>query len=153
MLGATGEGKSTLISYLCRKNSGDIKTNFNGFKWKIEHSGDYLPEIGNRNISCTSIPDIFQSKDGLVFLDPPGFFDTNGVTNEILNAFCISKMFKVNNNVRMLILVDVASLKAGRGGQFVKAIKRIHALFPHEYRTITKSCMFVLTKVDSLEMI
>ena len=61
----------------------------------------------------------------LILYDPPGFFDTKGVHQEILNSYCNAKMFKVGIKAKIVIMVEISTLQSARGGAFVNVTKRL----------------------------
>lgn len=63
-----------------------------------------FPQIGNTNVSCTTIPQYY-SYGSLTFYDPPGFMDSKGVNQEILNAFANSKMFRPGMRAKICIVI------------------------------------------------
>jgi len=75
MVGATGSGKSTIISILQGAPLKFLKVG--GGKWKIDHedhSGKY-PKIGHDKESCTTLPDVYEGGKK-VYIDLAGWFDT-----------------------------------------------------------------------------
>lgn len=127
MLGLTGSGKSTFISYSCgAKPTYTIK---NG-RYLIENNDENsFPKIGNTHISCTTIPRLYTSPEGTVFYDPPGFLDTRGNTQEIINAYCNAKMFRLGSKAKIIIVVEASSLLSARGRAFVDGTLRLRELF------------------------
>lgn len=76
--------------------------------------------IGNTNESCTVIPSIYESKDkDFIFYDPPGFLDTKGAKQEILNSFANAKMFKKGSKAKIILVVEQGSIYSARGGPLV----------------------------------
>lgn len=72
--------------------------------WKLSHGDPKCPEIGNTNESCTVIPSIYEMGD-LTLYDPPGFLDTKGVLQEILNSYANAKMFRRGAKAKIIMMV------------------------------------------------
>ncbi len=70
----------------------------------LSHGNPKCPKIGNTNESCTVIPSIYEL-EGMTFYDPPGFLDTKGVTQEILNSYSNAKMFGRGSKAKIIMMV------------------------------------------------
>lgn len=146
MLGLTGSGKSTFISCYCGANLTFTKKHG---KYRIENDDENkFPKIGNTNLSCTTIPSLYTSPEGTVFYDPPGFLDTRGITQEIINAYCNAKMFRLGSKAKIIIVVEVSSLLSARGGAFVDVALRLRELFANEFIQVINSCFLLVSKVN-----
>lgn len=117
-------------------------------QYTIRHNDPQkFPEIGNTNESCTEITSLFPLTKDLVLFDPPGFLDTKGVHQEILNSYCNARMFKVGIKAKIVIMVEISSLLSSRGGSFVQVTQRLRELFQNDFRQIINSCVLVISKV------
>ena len=86
--------------------------------------------------------------DGKVFCDSPGYKDTKGVHQEILNSYCNARMIRVGCRAKILLVVEVSSLKSARGGNFVELAQLLAKLFQNDFRQIIYSSFLVITKVQ-----
>lgn len=101
-----------------------------GAKYKISH-GDttgLYPAIGHGGRSCTSVPAIFEA-NGESFVDLTGWFDTGSSNQEIINAFSNSTIFKKGKEVKIVIVADISSIMAHRGGILVEIVHRLSEFF------------------------
>ena len=147
--GLTGSGKSTLISTAC----GAALTFTQTFgMYTINHNNNAkYPEIGNTFESCTTIPSLYTSQEGLVFYDPPGFLDTKGVYQEILNSYCNAKMFRIGCKARIVMVVEISSLLSAKGGGLVEVAQRFRELFKNDFRQLVHSCLLVVSKINKTD--
>ena len=88
MLGVTGSGKSSLISFLNGAKFTVKKVNTN-YHMDVEAPTNKHPKIGNSAESCTYIPGIFGD-----YIDSAGFLDSNGPIREIINSYATMKLFE-----------------------------------------------------------
>ena len=93
LLGHTKHGKSTLTNYLCgRKIVCTGGSSRRDFDLKVSDGSGLL--IGNDRISLTAQPESITDLETLFFYwDSPGFYDTRGLRQEIMNGFYIQKLF------------------------------------------------------------
>lgn len=84
----------------------------------------------------------------MVLYDPPGFLDTKGARQEILNSYCNAKMFRVGTKAKIIILVELSSLMSGRGGAFADVAVRLRQLFGRDFRHVIEACVLVVSKVN-----
>lgn len=97
-----------------------------GAKYIINHgdnSGKY-PKIGNEMESCTSIPAIYTA-NGESFVDLTGWFQTRTANQEIINAYNNSAIFKKGKKVKIVIVAEISSIIALRGGILVEIVHRL----------------------------
>ena len=143
--GATGAGKSSLLSYLIDFSKLEFESD--GIGYNLKHpTSTLMPVIGNTNNSETEIPACYR-KPGMDFIDLPGIFDTKGTIQEIINAFSNSLIFKRNNTFKFVIVVELSSLQERRGSTFVDVISRMEALLGSDFPHIAESCSLVISKV------
>jgi hypothetical protein len=128
VVGLTGSAKSTLLAYLGEANI-TWSRNKNG-NYILSHNRPDLPVIGNQLESCTDIPTLFKfPNQTLFFYDSPGFLETRGAMQEILNSYCNAKMFKLGSKAKIVIMVEFYTLKSARGTSLVDVAKRLRELF------------------------
>ena len=59
--------------------------------------------IGHTGASATTVPNILKDLNEDIYLvDLPGFDDTRGITQEIINGLYIYRVFKTHKNVKIL---------------------------------------------------
>ena len=59
-------------------------------------------------------------------------------------------MFKVGSKVKIIIVVEISSLLAARGGTFVDVTLRLRELFQNDFEQIVHSCFLVVSKVHPM---
>ena len=78
-----------------------------------------LMKIGHTNMSMTFTPDVKPAAHAFgantVYMDCPGFLDNRGAEINIANAINIKATLAVAASVRVIVLINDASLKADRG--------------------------------------
>lgn len=84
----------------------------------------------------------------MVLYDPPGFLDTKGVKQEILNSYANAKMFRKGSKAKIIMMVETGSLYSGRGGPLVDLTKRLRELFQNDFRQIINSCGLIISKIN-----
>ena len=91
VLGNTGVGKSTLIHYLSNNNLTVVKNRFK-FTFEAKTTLDKIT-IGQSSNSQTSAPNKWIDAQNTIFLDCPGFNDTYGAEQDLINSIFIQKIF------------------------------------------------------------
>ena len=86
-----------------------------------------------------------------MFFDPPGFLDTKGVEQEILNAYSNSKMFTVGRKAKIVIVLGYGSLIELRGQQLIEIARRLRDLLNQNFHVITNACLLIVPKTDDDE--
>lgn len=59
-------------------------------------------------------------------------------------------MFRIGNKVKVIIVIDINTLKGKRHLDFISTLDKIWKMFDHD-KNILPSCLIVLTKVDTRE--
>ena len=86
--------------------------------------------------------------EGMYIVDPAGFLDTKGVTQEIINSYANAKMFQKYGRVKILIVIEQSSLFSARGGSLVDVAKRLKEFFPKDFKKLINSVMMVVSKIN-----
>lgn len=145
VIGPTGSGKSCLINLLAGKKFTADKIKNKGYFIKPD---EILPgfSISHKNAVGTIDPHPW-IHNGVAYWDYPGFGDTRGPSADILNAFCLKKLFQ--KNIKVLLVTEESNLKSGRDSGFLKVFKEVADLLPEEQ--IKKSVSFVVTKAVDMD--
>ncbi|OMJ75491.1 hypothetical protein SteCoe_25340 [Stentor coeruleus] len=127
-IGNTGSGKSTLINYLCNIEL-TVSNNDNII---LKNSSDYhAMKIGCSSSSQTSSPQFVQYGD-ILHYDFPGFGDTRGETQNLINGCFIKNVIEGAKFSRLIIVISIDEIIAQRGMIFKNLIKTIALLIPNQ---------------------
>lgn len=102
MIGDTGVGKSTIMSFL---NGSKLVVKYDGLKPTLDNPGQSKIKIGHEKYSETSIPTKVVI-DKMAFYDCPGFKDNKGEEYEISNSFFVQRLLDLYKNVKLVLVVD-----------------------------------------------
>lgn len=122
LIGNTGAGKSSISLALANEQLTISKGNGN----KIILEGKGIQSGGK---SCTRQPSVFyDSVNQLILCDCPGFEDTGGVDQEIINSFIIDYLFQAKpnsmNRFKILIVASISEIATSRGQIISSSISR-----------------------------
>ena len=134
VIGNTGAGKSTTVNYLvgCEMiEKSPRELGIKGISKLVVVKGtkdggkkDEVMRIGHEKVSQTFVPEVTTDPDtGKTYIDCPGFLDNRGAEINIANAINVKTTISTANSVRMLILINFASLKADRGRGLTDMLK------------------------------
>lgn len=114
LLGGTGSGKSTFMHVITGRKLIVQETEHGKLILKAKEEWD-LFKIGHGIHSETTVPGIYPDLErNIIFCDCPGFFDTNGPMQEIVNIFTIVALLNSIEKVKIILLVtpkDATSLR------------------------------------------
>ncbi|WP_009630070.1 GTPase [Synechocystis sp. PCC 7509] len=143
VVGNSGTGKSTLISYL----AGDdlVAKTING-KLIIDNNTTSDIEIGHGLESKTFFP---QFKDilGTIYCDMPGFGDTRGIVEEIAKAIFMKKVSDYINNVKILVTIAYSDIDARAEG--LRSLIKNLSSFIRNINDFDNGINIIVTKVDN----
>jgi len=150
LLGVTGSGKTTLVHALAGKRLVTRELSSGVTALEVSDS-QKLPgfAIGHRVTSSTLVPTPWQDRSaGLCYWDCPGFMDTRGPEQDIINAFAMDQLFEAPSKIKTLLVVQSSELTDSRGRDVFARFDRLAKLLPvpeHLY----KSTALVITKTSS----
>ncbi len=134
-IGVTGAGKSTIINGITNKTlifkeikekKEEYGMTFYDTKQVIDVEEKSNIKIGHDLKSETTVPNFVNYKE-VNYMDCPGFEDSRGSIEEIVNSFFVNFLFK--NNVKLLIIVPISMVKAKRHqkqlGDLIKKLRQI----------------------------
>lgn len=150
VLGPTGSGKSTLVTYLAGISL-QIGQKLSGQKTLIAQG--QLPgiEIGDGALAQTKVPAAWvDTTNDVVYWDCPGFLDTEGPAQEISNAAMIHKIVynetrRSSDPVKILFVVPHDYINDEEGTYFYNQLTRVTGMFPDEQ--LGRSLYLVITQV------
>lgn len=144
ILGPTGSGKSSLLCCLINKYIQVVLGK--GKKALLKGEG-----IGFGGKSFTKMPNIqVDLNNELIFCDCPGFKDTEGLEQEIINSFAIDYLFSTegsNNQIKIVLVVSVYDLMATRQVHFLETLEQLNEMFPR-INEMKKYIDLIITKED-----
>lgn len=92
VIGDTGSGKSTIISFL---SGCQLVIRYDGLKPTLDNVGHAPTKIGHDKYSETSVPKKIMI-DGTALYDCPGFNDNKGEEYEISNSFFVQRLLDLH---------------------------------------------------------
>ena len=157
VVGKTGTGKSTLIQGIAGKAFTKKSFSCGGavskdvFEAKDPVSGF---EIGHAKVSMTKHVKTFVRKEGsddeVVYLDTPGFEDTDGEEIDIATSVMLGQVAKKSRTLRFVMMINYVSLLEDRGGA-MRSILKFMRNFVRDFDREKKSFMFLFTHADEIK--
>jgi predicted GTPase len=142
-LGNTGSGKSTTVNVL-----GKIPMVLDVLKTRFLLQDDAKPgmRMDDAIKSTTRYPAFLRRPDSEILLfDFPGFKDSEGANEDIINAALIKSLLENARTVKAVVVTSEAEVDAIKGGSFKELIKSMR-LFPEEFRK--ESLLLVFNKMS-----
>ena len=147
VLGVTGAGKSTLLHGLAGKRL--LVNEDSGGTASIEVArGEMLPGFDVRGgaASVTTIPGgWYDEANNLVFWDCPGFGDSRGANQDIVNAFAIDVILQAPAKVKILLVAQQSEITDSRMIHLMKRFEKLGKTFENS-RDLEDSVSLVVTK-------
>lgn len=149
LLGETGAGKSTLANIMCGRN---VEVVFYEKLGKLviatnESNDQDIFRIAHGAQSETRIPN--KSKVGdVVIYDCPGFSDSEGGVQEIVNAFYVQRLFENATYARCVLVVSASDITEKRGKDFVEVVEHLVKVF-NDIGKFENSMSLVMTHAPS----
>lgn len=143
VVGNSGTGKSTLISYLAGDNL--VVRKING-KLTVDNNTQDDIEIGHGLESKTFFPR-FKDICGTVYCDMPGFGDTRGIIEEISKAIFMKEVADYVTEVKILVTIAYSDIDA-RGHELRSLVTNLSRFIP-DINSFHDGIDVVITKVES----
>ncbi len=141
VLGNTGSGKSTMVNVLA------------GSTMKVDCDGYFTPEFEQERVrvrkdgsTTTKFPELVLSTSVGDLCDLPGFQDSDGAVDDLLNAVFMREVLTRARSVRALILTTQDELMAVRANPFRKLSGFMNLFQNKEFRD--SSCYLIANKVE-----
>lgn len=152
VVGLTGSGKSTLVHALASKQL-TVSISEHGDAWEMNVPVDELIPgyaIGHGLGSVTSTPCSWHDPtSNLVYWDCPGFLDSRGVTQEIINSFAIDQLLKPPSRIKILLAMQESDFQNGRGSGALDRIEKLIGIIPDIEQLKQSLCFVVTRKMDT----
>lgn len=147
ILGTTGSGKSTLAHGLAGRplEGSSVKK---GRRVITIADDAELPgfTIGHGLASETSIPNVWHDKEtNLIYCDCPGFMDSRGPEQEIVNAFAIDQLFTTGGRIKILLTIEESEFESVRGNGVIFRLNKLLGLVPR-IEQLKQALVLVVTK-------
>lgn len=146
LLGITGSGKTSLVHALAGRT---LKVKRGGGCMLLEaERGQELPNlsIGHSAVSQTNVPVFWNDRTvGLSYWDCPGFTDTRGPEQDIMNAFAIDQIFEAPSRVKSLLVIQQSELVDSRGKGAFDRFDKLMRVLPIQEQ-LYQSVVLVVTK-------
>jgi hypothetical protein len=147
--GQTGSGKSSILSFAAGMKMiwktnvyvEDENQNINIAGWKYANF-----KIGHDCVSQTKYLNTVNIDD-LVYVDGPGFYDTDGPTTDLVNIACMSSLIKSCKSIVPVLVIDWPMVKNKRGGDFRSFLSFFSNLFSNKSAVLGQSLITIFTKV------
>jgi len=166
VVGKTGTGKSTLIQAIAgrtlqetKHTCGIVRGNEITVDKIVYEAVDPLVgfEIGHgktsktASIGCYDAPPCVDKAEGagLLYVDSPGFEDTNGQEADIATSVMLSEVAKRCRSLRFVIMISYVSLLEDRGGA-MRSVLRLIRSFAKDFYEEKKSFMFLFTHSNEI---
>ena len=146
VLGTTGSGKSTLVHGLAGRplEANSAKKG----RRTLDVKGDPLDgfSIGHGLGSETQVPNIWYDKQSnLIYCDCPGFMDSRGVGQEIVNAFAIDQLFASPSRIKILFAIQESDFEGARGMEAIDRLNKLLTLVPNVGQ-LNQALILMMTK-------
>ena len=133
LLGKSGVGKSTLANALCGHVMNGKEDSFNHVLELSHQNATNIFAMNSAAESETSKPQhVFLEKHNLVLWDLPGFFDSRGDQQKILNEFAIDQMFERPSKIKCILMLSESDLREIKLNTIIATLDKMLAIIPSE---------------------
>ena len=151
-LGPTGVGKSTLLNLLFGVPLKAVASDRADLPIVAKPGSELLFNASASFVSETSVPqreDLPYGAGGAItFVDCPGFGDTRGLRQEIVNAFCVKGLFPKIEKAKILVVIPESAVEtAGRGASIKSLVEDLHNILGDFTGTKMNSVAVIFTNV------
>ncbi|XP_043466805.1 uncharacterized protein LOC122501425 isoform X1 [Leptopilina heterotoma] len=149
-IGTARSGKSTLINYLIRNKLKGVRK-YLEFVLEKNDSNSIGPEIGSESESVTTEPSKWISThfSNLAIWDTPGFGDTRGVKQDIINSYYIYNLVKSVQSLKFIVVVDFANINTDNTNSFLELLNNLEIFIGNRFQDFFKSISVIFSKVPS----
>lgn len=164
VIGKTGTGKSTLMQAIAGRKLQEAEhvssfiqqgSTVDTAAKVVYEAVDPLPgfEIGHAKMSKTAHIGCYTHNPGdsrpLLFIDSPGFEDTNGHEADIATSIMLSQVAKRCRSLRFVIMISYVSLLEDRGGA-MRSVLRLIRSFAKDFEKEKQSFLFLFTHSNEI---
>ena len=144
IIGKTGSGKSS-IARCMTKNDVVIKEEKGR---KIVLKGIGIQSGFQSYTKCPSI--LIDYNTRTIYCDCPGFDDTDGYIQEIINSFIINYLLEISTNkkYKILLVISESEFNCGRGQPVSETFDRLSKMFPNR-KDLEKGLGLIITKGEN----
>jgi GTPase Era involved in 16S rRNA processing len=156
VVGKTGVGKSLFMQGIAGKQIIEVANEADCMGETVCHNVfkavDPLTgfEVGHdkasktRAVNCLVRHAVGKKGENVVYVDSPGWDDTSGPEVDIATSVMFSKIIAAARSVRLVVLINYASLLEDRGGAMRAVLKLAHT-FVADFEKDKRSFMFLFT--------
>lgn len=148
LIGATGSGKTTLLNCLHDKEALEAVRNAGERTYKLKKNQG-IGEVVAGGLSGTTQQGFYKINDEW-YCDCPGFGDTRGPFQDLLNSYAIYKLFSNVNNIRVVCIAAYPHLQ-DRREKFITLINQVSGIFQDGLDDLFPHVSFIRTKIPSGE--
>lgn len=64
-----------------------------------------------------------EHQDNVILWDTPGFADTKGITQVLINTYFITRLFKIEEKIKLIFTINFLDLKEDqKGSKFIRVV-------------------------------
>ena len=145
VMGFTGAGKSMLVNALVGNALKVVQLEDKA----VVEAVSPLPElkIGHTlNSETTMLGRHRDAANKLAFWDCPGFFDSRGAVQDIVNGFAIDQLLQGNCRIKVLLVIEECDVTKKRAENCKRQLEKLAALFPNREQLHAMTTL-VITKL------
>ena len=130
LLGASGEGKSTLANLLAGNDLQAQTTETFNRCIRLSDPDSAISKI-EHDISQSGTDRIIalKTQDGTTLWDCPGFFDTKGIRKQFINSFTIHTLIQRAKNAKIALIIDKCKFESRGACAFIQLVTKLRSMF------------------------